>query len=53
MNLKKILPIVVIALVAFFLIDQPDQMAQLLRNILNTLGDGAQAIITFAKQLTR
>lgn len=53
MNLKKILIIVGVALVAFFLIAQPGAAAQLIRDILNGLGDAAQALITFAKQLVQ
>jgi hypothetical protein len=50
-NLKKILTFAGVGLVLFFLIAEPQQAAQLVQNILGTLRDAAEALITFVKQL--
>lgn len=51
MDVKKILGLVAVALVAFFLITQPDQSAALVTNILGMLKDGANAVITFVTSI--
>ncbi|WP_197285051.1 hypothetical protein [Sciscionella sediminilitoris] len=51
MNVKKIAIIAAIALVAFFLITQPTSSANVVKNILGGLGDGAEAVVSFAKNL--
>jgi preprotein translocase subunit YajC len=50
-DVKKIVVLVVVALVLFFLISSPDQSAQMVKDILTGLRGGAEAIITFVKQL--
>lgn len=50
-NLKKILTFAGIALLLFFLIAEPQQAAQLVQNILNSLRTAAEALITFVRQL--
>jgi hypothetical protein len=50
-NLKKILTFAGIALLLFFLIAEPQQAAQLVTNILNSLRTAAEALITFVRQL--
>ena len=40
-----------IALLLFFLIAEPQQAAQLVTNILNSLRTAAEALITFVRQL--
>lgn len=51
MNVKKIAIIAGIALVAFFLISQPGASANVVKSILGGLGDGAEAVVSFAKNL--
>ncbi|ACU34779.1 MULTISPECIES: hypothetical protein [Actinosynnema] len=51
MNLKKILTFAGVGLLLFFLIAEPTQAAQTVTNILNTLREAAEALITFVKQL--
>ncbi|WP_189054698.1 hypothetical protein [Longimycelium tulufanense] len=51
MNLKKILTWAGIALLLFFLITQPTQSADLVNNILSTLKEAAEALITFVRSL--
>ncbi|WP_199441587.1 hypothetical protein [Umezawaea beigongshangensis] len=50
-NLKKILTFAGVGLVLFFMIAEPANAAQLVQNILGTLRDAAEAIVTFAKNL--
>ena len=50
-NLKKLIIILVVAFVLFFLISQPTQSATVVTNILNWLKSGAEAIITFVRSL--
>lgn len=50
-NLKKILTFAGVGLLLFFLIAEPQQAAQLVQNILGTLREAAEALITFVKQL--
>lgn len=51
MNLKKVLIITGVALVAFFLISQPEQSAALVNDILNTLKNAAESLITFVRSV--
>lgn len=51
MKAKKILLIVGIALVAFFLISQPVQSAALVNDILDGLKNAAEAVITFVRSV--
>jgi hypothetical protein len=48
---KKILLIVGIALIAFFLISQPVQSAELVNDILLGLKNAAEAVITFVRSV--
>jgi hypothetical protein len=48
---KKVLIIAGIALLAFFLISQPVQSAELVNNILLGLRDAAEAVITFVRSV--
>jgi hypothetical protein len=48
---KKALVIVGIALIAFFLISQPVQSAQLVNDILVGLKNAAEAVITFVRSV--
>jgi hypothetical protein len=48
---KKALILTGAALVAFFLISQPTQSADLVRSILGTLQDAAEALITFVRSV--
>jgi hypothetical protein len=50
-NIKKIVIIAVIALVLFYLITQPNQSAEAVQTALGWLRDGAEAIITFVRDL--
>lgn len=51
MNLKKALIIAGVALVVFFLVTQPTQSADLVKSILGTLQDAAEALITFVRSV--
>ncbi|RZS34264.1 hypothetical protein EV193_10951 [Herbihabitans rhizosphaerae] len=51
MNAKKAIVLVVVALLLFYLITQPTQSANAVQSVLGWLQDGAEAIITFIKQL--
>lgn len=51
MNVKKALIITGAALVVFFLVTQPEQSAQLVRDILGTLQNAAEAVITFVRSV--
>lgn len=51
MNLKKIIVLLVVAFLVFFLITEPSQSATAVQNVLNWLKNGAEAIITFVKSL--
>jgi len=50
-NAKKALILVGVALVLFYVITQPGQAAEAVQNILGWLQDGAEAIITFMRNL--
>ena len=51
MNAKKVLLLVGVALVLFYVITQPTQAADAVQGILGWLEDGAEAIITFMRNL--
>lgn len=51
MNTKKALIIVGAALIAFFLISQPVQSAQLVNDILLGLKNAAEAVILFVRSV--
>ncbi|TCO58633.1 hypothetical protein EV192_105704 [Actinocrispum wychmicini] len=50
-NTKKILVLTGIALLVFFLVTQPQQSAGIVNNIINTLKDAAEALITFVRSV--
>jgi hypothetical protein len=50
-NAKKLITLVAVVFVLFFLITQPGESANVVHNVLNWLRDGAQSIITFVKNL--
>jgi hypothetical protein len=50
-NVKKIVGLLAIALLLFFVFTQPDSAAGSLQNIGTTLRDGAESIIRFFTQL--
>ena len=51
MNAKKAMILVGVALVLFYVITQPAQAAEAVQGILGWLEDGAEAIITFMRNL--
>lgn len=51
MNAKKAMILVGVALVLFYVITQPSQAAEAVQGILGWLRDGAEAIITFVRNL--
>ncbi|MBA8930027.1 hypothetical protein BC739_007260 [Kutzneria viridogrisea] len=51
MNLKKILIWAGLALVLFYVISQPNGAAGLVHNLLGSLRGGAEALITFVRNL--
>ena len=51
MNLKKLVVLVVVAFLLFFLITQPAGSANVVDTILTWLKDGATAIVTFVRSL--
>jgi hypothetical protein len=50
-NVKKIVGLVAIALLLFFVFTQPDTAASSLRSIGTTLRDGAESVIQFVTQV--
>jgi len=50
-KVKKVLLIGVIALVLFFLITRPNQSADSVHTVLGWLKDGAEAIVTFVRDV--
>jgi hypothetical protein len=50
-NMKKLITLVAVAFVLFFLITQPHESATVVDNVLTWLKNGAQSIITFVKTL--
>ncbi len=51
MNAKKAIILVGVALVLFYVITQPAQAALAVQGILGWLRDGAEALITFMRNL--
>ncbi|WP_197523512.1 hypothetical protein [Actinokineospora pegani] len=51
MNVKKVMIVVFVALALFYVITQPGQAAGMVQGILGWLRDGAEAIITFLKNV--
>lgn len=51
MDVKKIVGLLVIALLLFFVFTQPDSAANSVQNIGTTLRDGAQSITRFFTRL--
>ena len=51
MNAKKLITLLVVAFVLFFLISQPQESATAVHNVLIWLRNGATAIVTFVKTL--
>ena len=51
MDVKKLVTLVVAALVLFYVITQPTQAGHAVQDILSWLRDGAEAIITFMKNI--
>ncbi|MBB4910192.1 MULTISPECIES: hypothetical protein [Actinophytocola] len=51
MNAKKAMMLVGVALILFYVITQPSQAAEAVQGILGWLRDGAEAIITFVKNV--
>ncbi|HEV3356981.1 MAG TPA: hypothetical protein VG247_09315 [Pseudonocardiaceae bacterium] len=50
-NLKKLVVLVVVAFLLFFLITQPAGSANVVTTILTWLKEGATAIVTFVRSL--
>ena len=51
MDLKKLIVLVVVAFVLFYLISAPSEAANAVHAVLNALKTGADALITFVKTL--
>ncbi|WP_232660428.1 hypothetical protein [Pseudonocardia sp. TRM90224] len=51
MNVKKIVGLLAIALLIFFVVTQPDGAANSLSNIVGTLRDAAESVTRFFTQL--
>jgi hypothetical protein len=51
MKAKKVLMLVGVALVLFYVITQPGPAAEAVQDILGWLRDGAEAIITFVQNI--
>jgi hypothetical protein len=50
-NAKKLIVLVAVAFVLFFLITQPTESANVVDTVLTWLKDGAESIITFVRSL--
>jgi hypothetical protein len=50
-NAKKLIVLVAVAFVLFFLITQPSESANVVHTVLTWLKDGAESIITFVRSL--
>lgn len=48
---KKLLMVVAVVFVVFWVVTQPQQTAGLVRDLLNALQEGAEALITFLRSL--
>jgi hypothetical protein len=51
-NLKTVVTWLVVAFVVFYVIQAPDQSAQLVKNAGQALGDAASSLAHFVKSLT-
>lgn len=51
MNVKKLIVLVTVAFVLFFLITQPTESAHIVNTVVTWLKNGADAIITFVRSL--
>lgn len=51
MSAKKILLLAAVALIVFYVLAQPTQAANAAHTVLGWLGDGADAIIKFVREL--
>ncbi len=51
MNVKKIVGLLAIAFLLFFIITQPTNSAGIVQSILGTLRDAAEAVATFLQNL--
>ena len=51
LSVKKVVAWLVIAFVVFYVIKEPDQSAQLVRNAGKALGDAASSLATFVSSL--
>lgn len=51
MDAKRLIVLVVVALLLFMLITQPTQSATAVHNVLGWLRNGAEAIITFVRNV--
>ncbi|UOY01274.1 hypothetical protein [Blastococcus sp. PRF04-17] len=51
MNLKKVVTWLVVAFVVFYVIQAPEQSAQLVRNAGQALGDAASSLAAFVENL--
>ncbi len=51
MNLKKVVTWLVVAFVVFYIIQAPEQSAQLVRNAGQALGDAASSLAEFVGSL--
>jgi hypothetical protein len=51
MKAKKVVMLVVVALVLFYVITKPGPAAQLVQDLLGWLRDGAEAIIVFVQNV--
>ena len=52
MNLKKVVTWLVVAFLVFYVIQAPEQSAQLVRNAGQALGDAASSLAAFVRNLT-
>lgn len=50
-NTKKIVVVAVVALALFFLVTRPTESADVVHNVLGWLRNGAEAIVTFMRNL--
>ncbi len=50
-NVKKLVGLIAIALLLFFVLTQPTSAANSLQNILGMLRDGANSVVSFVQQV--
>lgn len=53
MNTKKIVLVIGVALLLFYIVTQPAQSANIVNTVLGALKDAAQALIEFVQSLFR